>query len=307
MEESRVLHLRQQYQMFHDFYLCYCGHSRCHPLHSYGPAVRPNYLLHYIVEGEGVFQTGGVSYSLKKGEGFLIEPNKQTFYQADAKNPWTYLWVGFDGTNAEKCINAVGLDSEHPTFSFDDNGKLLELVNEMLRHNTMNTQEDFILQSLLCEFFACLSGGISARFERLSKEERENRYVHKAVKFIRNHYADGITVNDVANYVALHRSYLFALFQKVLHISPQEYLTAFRLTRAKEELTLTDLPVAGIARNCGYQDPQVFTKAFKSRFGITPLKYRRIDRETARKNLEESVRQEDLKEEKTDKMEDQEG
>ena len=46
MEESYVLHLQKQYQKFSDFYLCYCGHARCEPLHSYGPAVRPNYLLH---------------------------------------------------------------------------------------------------------------------------------------------------------------------------------------------------------------------------------------------------------------------
>ncbi len=40
MEESYVLHLQNQYQKFSDFYLCYCGHARCAPLHSYGPAVR---------------------------------------------------------------------------------------------------------------------------------------------------------------------------------------------------------------------------------------------------------------------------
>lgn len=292
MEDSQVLHLLQQYQMFKEFYLCYCGYANCQPLHSYGPAVRPNYLLHYIVDGRGIFQVGGITYALGRGEGFLIEPNKQTFYQADAQEPWTYLWIGFDGTNAEGCLRAVGLDADRLTFRFDDGGRLTGLVREMLRHNTMSTQNDFLLQSLLCQFFACLSNGISSKIDRLSKEDRENRYVHKAVEFIRNHYIESITVNDVANYVALHRSYLFALFQKVLHISPQEYLTLFRLTRAKEELTLTDVPVANIARNCGYQDPQVFTKAFKSKFGITPLKYRKADRENARRNLEQYLEEE---------------
>ena len=111
MEESYVLMLRQRYQTFQDLYLCYCGYARCEPLHSYGPAVRPNYLLHYVVEGRGIFQMGGATHALSKGEGFLIEPNKQTFYQADAQEPWTYLWIGFDGTGAEKCLRSVGLGS----------------------------------------------------------------------------------------------------------------------------------------------------------------------------------------------------
>lgn len=294
MEESYVLHLQQQYQTFKELYLCYCGYAHCEPLHSYGPAVRPNYLLHCILDGKGVYQINGVPHTLGKGDGFLIEPNKQTFYQADAQNPWTYLWIGFAGTNAEGCLRAIGLDSEHLVFRCADNDRLLELVKEMLRHNTMTTQNDFLLQSLLCEFFACLAAGISSRADRLSQADRENLYVHKAVEYIRNNYASGITVNDVAHYVALHRSYLFALFQKVLHISPQEYLTLFRLTRAKEELTLTDTSVANIAVNCGYQDPQVFTKAFKNKFGITPLKYRKADRENARQNLKAMLDEEPI-------------
>lgn len=58
-------------------------------------------------------------------------------------------------------------------------------------------------------------------------------------------------------------------------------MTQFRLTRAKEQLTLTDASVANIAMSCGYQDPQVFSKAFKQQFGITPVKYRKWDRERA--------------------------
>ena len=128
MEESYVLHLQEQYQKFSDFYLCYCGHARCEPLHSYGPAVRPNYLLHYILDGRGVYHVEGRDYHLGKGEGFLIEPNKQTFYQASAEAPWTYLWIGFDGAKCETCLRAVGLGSGQLTFRCRDYETLLELV-----------------------------------------------------------------------------------------------------------------------------------------------------------------------------------
>ena len=49
MENSYVLHLSDH--NFNDLYLCLCGYSKCEPLHSFGPAVRPNYILHYILEG----------------------------------------------------------------------------------------------------------------------------------------------------------------------------------------------------------------------------------------------------------------
>lgn len=287
MEDSYVLHLQQQYQKFSDFYLCCCGRARCEPLHSYGPAVRPHYLIHYILDGRGRYQTEGREFLLGRGEGFLIEPNKQTFYQASAEDPWSYLWIGFDGTNCEKCLRAIGLGSGQPVFRCGDGGELLELVEAMLTHNRPDSASTFLLQALLCQFFACLARGMTGHTETgLSQTERENLYVHQALEYIRNNYANGITVGDVARYVALNRSYLFTLFQRVLGVSPREYLARFRLTRARELLTLTDGSIANIALSCGYRDPQVFSKAFKQHFGITPARYRRQDRANARRDLE---------------------
>ena len=287
MEDSCVLHLQRQYQKFSDFYFCCCGHARCAPLHSYGPVVRPNYLLHYILDGQGCYRMEGREFRLGRGEGFLIEPNKQTFYQASAEDPWTYIWVGFDGTNCETCLRAVGLGGGQLIFRCENGGELLELVEAMLTHNRSDQVSVFLLQSLLCRFFACLAKGMTKNMETaLTRTERENLYVHQALEFIRNNYANGITVADVARYVALNRSYLFTLFQRVLDISPREYLARFRLTLAQEQLTLTDASVANIALSCGYQDPRVFSKAFKQHFGVTPLKYRRQDREQARHTLE---------------------
>lgn len=66
----------------------------------------------------------------------------------------------------------------------------------------------------------------------------------------------------------------------MLHVSPQEFLTTFRLTRAQEQLTLTDATVAAIAQSVGYRDPLVFSKAFKQMTGMTPVQFRKKARES---------------------------
>ena len=78
---------------FIDLYLCYCGMEQCAPLYSFGPAIRPNYLLHYVLDGKGYYYVNNEKYEVNKNEGFLICPNVVTFYQADEENPWTYLWI----------------------------------------------------------------------------------------------------------------------------------------------------------------------------------------------------------------------
>ena len=44
---------------FTDLNLIFCGREACESLHSFGPVVRPHYILHYILEGKGIFQAGG--------------------------------------------------------------------------------------------------------------------------------------------------------------------------------------------------------------------------------------------------------
>ncbi|MBS6546616.1 MAG: AraC family transcriptional regulator [Butyricicoccus pullicaecorum] len=277
MENSNVLQL--QHQIFSDFYLCYCGYATCDPLQHFGPAVRPNYLIYVVLDGKGVFQSGGNRVSLHAGEGFLIRPNEQVFFQADDVSPWTYLWIGFDGARCKEYLQAIGLADGQQTFRTPDGEAMKDIVLEMLRYNTASTEHDFLLQGLLCRFFACLAHSLSIPLSAVAKNDRENFYVRRAVEFVQYNYANHITVSDMAKYVSLNRSYLFTLFQRVLRISPQEFLTTFRLTRAKEQLTLTDATVAAIAQSVGYRDPLVFSKAFKQMTGMTPVQFRKKTRE----------------------------
>lgn len=273
MENANVLQMKNR--KFPDFYLCFCGYSECGPLHSFGPAVRPNYILHYIVKGRGIYQVGEDRYKLEAGQGFLIEPEVRTFYQADAEEPWTYLWIGFNGARAGDYLKEIGLGGNRLTFRCTEGAKLKEMMKKQLENSTYSVENDFLSESFLCSFFAVLAH--SMELNAPVRQKSENMYVRKAVEYIQNNYSYGINVADAAAYVGVSRSYLYTLFLKTLGLSPQEYLISYRITRATQLLVISDLPVEGIAQSCGYEDPLVFSKAFKRRTGMTPTRYRKVN------------------------------
>lgn len=281
MEDSYVLQLLEP--KFKEFHLCFCGYADCAPLHSYGPASRPNYIIHYILKGKGIYQVGERKYNLSAGQGFLIEPETLTFYQADQEDPWSYLWIGFGGSEAKRLVLDIGLNSAQLTFQCSYGEELKKIVLSMLRHTESTNSNLYYLQGKLYDFFSVLTRDI---FIDIHEERtKETLYVQQAISYIRNHYSEGIQVTDVARYLNVNRSYLYTIFKNSLDLSPKEFLTKFRISRAKEQLTLTDVPIEAIAIASGYQSSLVFTKAFKQECGMTPSHYRKANREGTRKHL----------------------
>lgn len=281
MEKSYVMQLKNR--QFSEFYLCFCGYAKCEPLHSFGPAVRPNYLLHLILQGKGRYTVGEECWDLEAGQGFLIEPETQTFYQADEKEPWSYIWVAFDGTRAKDYLAEIGLGAGKRIFRCESMAKLRDMLFDILKRNTYSVENDFLRQSFLYAFFAVLSRELTV--DSMSRSQTENLYVRKAVEYIQNNYSDGIRVSDIADFIGISRGYLHKLFVGSLAQSPQEYLINYRLTRGRELLENSRLSVETISQSCGYAEPLVFAKQFKKMMGKTPTQFRKESWAVASRSL----------------------
>ena len=265
-------------------YVNCCGLSQTEGLHSFGPALKPHYLVHYILSGKGRFSIGGKEYPLEAGYGFLITPDELAFYQADENDPWTYVWVGFSGVQAAEYINNIGLSVRQPIFKSEESEELYRIVKDMMEHNTYGLTHDLRRNGQLGIFLSIIAEGTKVAENDV---DRANTYVRKAVSFIQSNYCNPIKVTDVADYVCINRSYLYTLFQNSMGMSPQQFLATFRITKATELLQLTELPIESIALSCGYQDPLVFTKAFKQMKKMSPTSYRKeMQKGETRRNKE---------------------
>lgn len=258
-----------------DLYLNVFGHSITEPLHKAGPAVKSFYLIHYILDGEGDFFINNTHYRLKKGQGFLIEPDHQATYISDENNPWTYVWVGFTGREAKNILNSIGLTQNSPIFTCDQGDKLKKYVFDMLRHNYSNQADNYRLIGMLYLFLSVIA---EAQKDKLDTPSG-NAYVNHAISYIQNHYSMSVTIEEISDYVGVNRSYLSSLFKECTGMSPIKYLQNFRITRAQHMLRVTDLPIESIALSCGYQSAEAFHKIFRKLVGTSPKTFRKEHRE----------------------------
>ncbi len=98
--------------------------------------------------------------------------------------------------------------------------------------------------------------------------------VSLAVRFIRDHAAEGIKVGDLLRAVPVSRRILEARFKKLLGHSPHDEILRVQLQRVKQLLEETDLPLKTIADRAGFRHVEYLSAVFKRQIGQPPGEYR---------------------------------
>lgn len=117
-----------------------------------------------------------------------------------------------------------------------------------------------------------------------NKIEELSESVLQVEKYINQNYGSAISLDDLANYVHLNRSYLSSLFKKETSVNINEYLQNVRIEKAKEMLTSHKLSIQEISYRIGIDDSAYFSKLFKKKVGVSPMDFRKITKQSTNMN-----------------------
>ncbi len=114
---------------------------------------------------------------------------------------------------------------------------------------------------------------------QISSQGDAGRVVAKIKAYISTHYhSEGLSIQDISGHVYLSASYVCTLFKQETGSTLNQYLTEYRLDKAKEFLQDPSQKIQGIAARVGYGDSHYFGKLFKKMTGLTPSEYREAPR-----------------------------
>lgn len=106
------------------------------------------------------------------------------------------------------------------------------------------------------------------------RELRDAERIKTMVDFVRNHKEEPITTKEIADSAAISVSECLRCFRRMMDLTPQEYLRQHRIRHAVTLLENTDLPIAQIGMECGFEDMSYFARVFRAQQGCTPSAYR---------------------------------
>lgn len=263
---------------FVDLGLYQFGWEQCDPSHSFGPAARNHYLFHYCLSGTGTLyaqddQKESNTFQIKSGQGFMIFPHQVCTYIADYELPWEYVWLEFDGLRVKETIELSGLTPQQPVYKARYKDIAATMKDEMLYIVNHKEESSF---HLIGHLYLFMDGLVrSSTSAHISKgNSLRDFYLKEAFSFMEQNFQNDISVEDIAAFCGLNRSYFGKIFRETMGKTPQEFLISYRMTKAAELLKLTSLSVGDIGNAVGYPNQLHFSRAFKHIYGISPRQWR---------------------------------
>ena len=254
------------------------GAEQCDSGYSFGPTIRDNYVLHFITNGKGKITIDGETTNLQAGDLFVLPKNQSIFYQADENEPWTYTWVGFSGSRAETILSQTRLLEKYFLHSHLES----EILKKMIDINQTEVQSlPMITELILIGHLNQLLAALVQEFPNESLKESSTlakNYVHHAIKLIHSQYNSPIKVNEIADHLALSRSYLYKIFKQETGYAIKDYILQIKMKRSCQLLENPTRNITEIAYSVGYQDPLTFSSAFKNYFHMSPTEFRKTQK-----------------------------
>ncbi len=177
-------------KVYNNINIIECGYQDADPFHAEGPLKKTEYVLQYMLAGEGEYTILDKTYRIVPGDIFYLPKNVMLSYHTHQHAPYIYWWLGFDGELTELLLEQIGLTPEHPVIHHPNDGirQRFADIYQCLQTNTIAS----VMQA---------NGHLYDLFSRLLAINIENSipirpdkslYIKQAIAYIHHNYVFGV-------------------------------------------------------------------------------------------------------------------
>ena len=119
-----------------------------------------------------------------------------------------------------------------------------------------------------------------ARGYLTKKQQNYSPIIKRTLQYIEAHYASPLSLKQISQIFSVNAAYLGYLFKHETQLYFFEYVNLYRIKQAEQLLLSTGQTIAVIASKVGFSDANYFNQCFKKSYGMTPSKYRQLNKQS---------------------------
>lgn len=235
---------------------------------AYSMHVHNTYELIYFLDGDASHIIEDRRYKLKRGDLIIIRPFSYHFIQIEGQSRYERCHVLFDPT--AHGVEGIGLIPEGlEVINLEGNREAEDIFRRCDLYQQSCTEDAFykLLPHLLSELFYSLHA--FSEPTKVSEGAKISPLISDFLQYVNKNLCTHIDIGEVAESMFVSESYLFRLFKRELHQTPQKYIREKRLMMAQKMLSEGERPTA-VCANCGFSDYTTFYRNYVAFFGRPP-------------------------------------
>lgn len=223
-----------------------------------------------ITRGETEVIVDGKSCLAKEGDVFIVFPNSVHFY-VDSKDVEGYILI----INPDELPHSFKIMREHdiscPVFHSPSFSTLLTLFE---RAETLSKgNEDYGTDAAKSYCETIISEILIQCGNLIHKEKSDFSATKKVLLYCDENYKEDISLDTLERELGYSRYYISHIFSDNVKISFPDYLRYLRISAAKNLLKHSEMNMADISAECGYNSIRTFNRQFLAETGQTPKEY----------------------------------
>ena len=253
------------------FYPISAGHFFCNSNYH---LIRDNYdslLITHILSGSFTYVKDGKHITARKDDTVILDCYKPHEYYTN--DSFESVWIHISGANSTDIFNEIESTEGNLIKCKDIQHlrKLLFRVFDSMKGETPTTELNYSLD--IYKIFTELLNPQSAKTKgEISYEDS----VHKVKEYIAENLNENLTIKELAKSVNMSSSHFSRVFKQQTGFSPYDYILISRINRAKYLLQTTNMTIASVAYEVGFNSESNFIYYFTENEGISPGKFRKL-------------------------------
>jgi len=230
----------------------------------------------HLEPGDSIFVNGNMLHGIRQLSGDEPDPMPNIVFSGTLATPETSV------VYQKYILPVIGCGTlPFIVFRHDepDHSEVLRLISEIY---AAFREQDVCFEMTVQRNISRIFEYICRNFESLPRSE-ESRIqltaqirIQKMLTYIYEHYADAVTLEDIAGAANISRSEAGRCFQTYMNCSPVDALIRHRLQTARRLLTESTLTLQEIGYDCGFHSVNYFSRQFKKLYGYAPSKNRTL-------------------------------
>lgn len=257
------------------FYIHDCGYYNCRSNFQMEHSGRDHYMIIVTVSGVGILVSDGYTYRLPAGSAVLVNSRKKVQYYKTGPTNWKMYWCNMSGSHMEEYETYLN-EKEETVLEFQDIEPVARAMKEMLGHaEQVMESSDFAISNELSQVLTAMTMQKKIQLKEGIKP-KQVEIIETCTKYMEDHFREKVSLEEISEMLDVSKYYLIRIYKDVNKITPYEYLTIYRVSKAKKLIQETAISIEDISSSCGFLNANTFIRAFKKYVGMTPTSYKKL-------------------------------